>query len=217
MSSSLLVFTIIFYILSLVGSLVLMVVLKNSILEKLKRIQLLHFSLWAITLFFYLLKLEDSFHIAFLMSFCSGLLFSGIMIRSKQLNLVLKVYFASFILSVLVFLYSPSLLFYCINGSLSNYQAPQQFRLKENYFIVQQQSMLTLNDEAIKYKIIRKFGIYNKTLVRNVDFNSRLVNIKSLILSSDSIAVRGYLTSGDSMDLGFIPGVKKEKLTIKRK
>ena len=77
--------------------------------------------------------------------------------------------------------------------------------------------MLTLNDEAIKYKIIRKFGIYNKTLVRNVDFKNRLVNIKPLILTADSIAVRGYLTSGDSIDVGFIPGVKKEKITIKRK
>jgi len=217
MSSSLLVFTIICYILSLVGSLVMMVVLKNTALEKLKRIQLIHFSLCAITLFFYLLKLTDSFHISFLISFCSGLLFSGIMMRSKQLNLLLKVYFGAFTLSVLVFLYSPSLLFYCISGSLGNYQAPQEFRLKENYFIVQQQSMLTLNDEAIKYKIIRKFGIYNKTLVRNVDFKNRLVNIKPLILTADSIAVRGYLTSGDSIDVGFIPGVKKEKITIKRK
>jgi len=150
-----------------------------------------------------------------LAALCSGLSLSVWALRNKHLPWAFKVYFGAYLLSLLVFLWSPSLLFYSISGNLDKYRPEQQFHLEGNTYLVEQQSMLNRDTLATRYKVIRKYGIYNKTLVRNLEFGESVDKVNLYIMNADTIVLRTTLSSGQIKKTGFRPGMKKNTITRK--
>jgi hypothetical protein len=142
------------------------------------------------------------------------LLLSGKFLRDRLAPKLMRFYFGLFLLSVPVFLYSPSLLFYFVSGNINEYKSPIEFYLAENLYAVEQQSMLASDQSQIEFKIIRKFGIYNKTLSRNINFGKHVVKINLLSLNDDSISIRGYYLDGASLDLHLKTGLQKNSITV---
>ncbi len=208
MSSLLLISTIIAYILSLVLSIVL-----AAFSTKLKQVAFFYFSwlhtvLFMIAIAFYFLFPGSSFQqYSCLVAFCTGIIPSLWALRGKYIHKFSKVYFGIYLTSVIFFVTSPSALFYSISGNWKHFRKADEFLLKENCYLTEQTSMLQQNDEQVRYKIIKKYGIYNKTLARNVNFHSRLDSVKLLKFTDETIELRGF-NGSDSIDQAIRPGMK---------
>jgi hypothetical protein len=148
-------------------------------------------------------------------AFCSGLIIAGWAIRKSE-KLVYRIYFGIYFSSVLLFLYSPSLLFYSISGNFANRRTEQQFRLEKNYFLIEQQSMLQLLSNVTAYKVSQKFGIYNRTIARDIRFDGRLDSVQLVALTEDTLILRGYL-QGKKKEINLKPGMNKSHVVRKTK
>ncbi len=146
---------------------------------------------------------------------CSGLLLSGWALRSKFSPLVARYYLSCYLLTIPVFLYSPSLLFYCISGRIDLYHPAASFHLRGNTYLVEQQSMLQISESHRGYKVISKYGIYNKTLARDVFQGRQLIGATLVTLTDDTLIVKGILKDGTSLQIGLKPGMKRETITRK--
>ncbi|MBL7922789.1 MAG: hypothetical protein JNL88_01185 [Bacteroidia bacterium] len=211
-----LIITICLYIVSIVISLLLGMTSRRFNPESIRLPVAFHLILLFLALVFALIFQGHAIsQYMILFSICSGLSLSGWALRNTYLKRPLKIYFGLFLFTVPLFLWSPSLLFYSISGNYGHYRPEQEFRLQSNYFLVEQQSMLHTGMEPVKYKVIRKYGIYNKTLARDLDFRKRLVAVELVRLSEDTLVLEGRLETGQSSRLGVKPGMKKNKITRK--
>jgi hypothetical protein len=206
MTSVLILSTIIFFITSLVGCLILTLSAKKTEDKNLKPAIRIHFLLGIIVLLFFTLNNNiEQFTLAF---FCYGLLLSGIIIR-KNYHLLLKLYFGLFLLLLPFFVYSPSLLAYFITGNYNKVKSPQIINLKENYYLAEQQSMLGLNNELTTYKIYKKNGLYKKTILRNIDFGGKIDSTEVITFTDDTLIIKGFLNKKDTI-LFKKPGIFKK-------
>jgi len=215
MDPILLVVTICFYILSLVTALLLGMTAKRFKPESIR----MFLAVQVILLFFalaILIKFNEFLagNYLLLISICMGTTLAGWAIRNTQLKTPFRIYLLLYLLLVPVFLWSPSRIFYAISGNLQRYKPEQEFNLQSNYYLVEQQSMLQQQDR-VRYKIIRKFGIYNKTLARDVDFGERLHDIRLIELNSDTVILDGVLSDHSLKRIGLKPGMKKNTITRK--
>ena len=131
----------------------------------------------------------------FLFFFCSGIISGGYLLRSKA-PLLLRFYFLLYIASILLFLYSPSMLVRAITLELNDIAQNDQFRLADNYYLEEEQLLMEVSDATVKYKITQHFGVFHKTLARDLRFGSRLDSL--LILSfnpAKGADIRGYISS----------------------
>lgn len=216
MSVSILICTIIFYILSLVSALLLSMSSEKIKKERLKQAIILHFVFFCTAIIIYFFASRDAiYHSLFLATICSGVAVSGWAMRNKYVSVPVKIYFGSYLISILLFLYSPSLLFYLISGNIEKFSANQEIKLKENCYLVRQQSMLGLTDENVRYKVIEKYGIYNKTIIRNLNFTKKIDSVHIITFTNDTVILRGYLPTNDSSDVGFKPGMKENTITVR--
>lgn len=216
MQANLLIVTIITFVLSLVGCIVFAFISNKLSLNFLKLFRNIHVALILISIALFLLAKNHSiYNYCVLFAFCSGLLLSGWTLRSSSASW-LKLYFGLFLLSFAFFLYSPSKLFYTISGSLDKMIPPQNFNLKENYYLVEQQSMLSLNNEKVNYKLIQQFGIYKKTIKRDLNFGSRVNNVKIIEFNTDTIILSGVVNNGQSLKIGFNPNQSKTSIIQRR-
>lgn len=216
MQANLLIVTIITFVLSLVGCIIFAFISNKLSLNLLKVFRTVHVSLILISIaLFIFAKHLSIYNYCVLLAFCSGLLLSGWTLRSSSVNWI-KLYFGLFLLSFALFLYSPSKLFYTISGSLDKMIPPQNFNLKENYYLVEQQSMLSLNSEKVNYKMIQKFGIYKKTIKRDLNFGSRINNAKVLEFTPDTVILSGQDSNGRLLTVGFNPN-QSNKTIIQRR
>lgn len=208
-----LVITICLYIISLVVSMIVAMVTRKVPGEKIRMPLAAH----AVLL---LLGLSFSFIFPgavwagylLLLAVCSGLALSGWAIRNKQLALPLRIYLGLYLLSVLFFLWSPSRLFYGISGNLAKYRSEQQFHLGKNYWLVEQHSMFSTGNEPAQYKFVQKYGIYNKTWVRDIDFGQRVNSVSLLRFDADTLILQAE-PKGQSLIVGFKPGMKKNRIS----
>lgn len=215
MDPILLVFTICLYILSLVVSLLLGMTSRRFAAESIR----LPFAVHAILIFLSIVFLvgfsgQILGHYLLLLGVCSGIALGGWAIRNTWLGWPLRVYLFAYLLSIPVFLWTPSSVFYAISGNYDKWKPEQEFNLESNVFLVEQQSMLQ-EQVKVRYKVIRKFGIYNKTLIRDVDFGSRLSSAKLIELTSDTLILEGVNQSRALVRLGLKPGMKKNTITRK--
>jgi hypothetical protein len=65
--------------------------------------------------------------------------------------------------------------------------------------------------------VIEKYGIYNKTLVRNLNFTQKIDSVHILAFTSDTVILRGFFAGHDSTDRGFRPGRRENTLTTRPK
>ena len=206
MTPVLILSTIIFFITSLVGCLILTLSSKKVSEKNLKPAIIVHFVIGFLALLFTLLSSNiEKFNLAF---FCSGLLLSGIILR-KNYHLLLKIYFGLFLLLILFFVYSPSLLAYFISGNYSKVKSPQTINLKDNIYLAEQQSMLGLSNDFTTYKIYKKNGLYKKTLLRDIDFGGKIDSIQLINFTDDTLIIKGFLNHRDTI-LFKKPGIFKK-------
>ena len=206
MTPVLILSTIIFFITSLVGCLILTLSSKKVSEKNLKPAIIVHFVIGFLALLFTLLSSTiEKFNLAF---FCSGLLLSGIILR-KNYHLLLKIYFGLFLLLLLFFVYSPSLLAYFISGNYSKVKSPQTINLKDNIYLAEQQSMLGLSNDFTTYKIYKKNGLYKKTLLRDIDFGGKIDSIRLINFTDDTLIIKGFLNHRDTI-LYKKPGIFKK-------
>ena len=206
MTPVLILSTIIFFITSLVGCLILTLSSKKASEKNLKPAIIVHFFIGFLALLFTLLNSNiEKFNLAF---FCSGLLLSGIILR-KNYHLLLKIYFGLFLLLLLFFVYSPSLLAYFITGNYSKVKSPQTINLKDNIYLAEQQSMLGLSNDLTTYKIYKKNGLYKKTLLRDIDFGGKIDSLQLINFTDDTLIIKGFLNHRDTI-LYKKPGIFKK-------
>lgn len=147
---------------------------------------------------------------------CSGVAIAGWALRNNSIPWFLRIYLGSYLLSLPVFLWSPSLLFYTISGNYPAYRPEQQLDLGKNYHIIEQQSMLKTGQDSIRYKVVRKFGIYNQTLARNLDFGEPISKATTVKIADDTMIIAVETASAVKDTIGFRPGMKKNTITRKK-
>lgn len=208
-----LVLTICLYIISLVLAMILAMVSRRWPGEKIRLPLALHALLLLLAVVFGILfKGADWTGYFLILTVCSGLALSGWAIRNKSLAMPWRLYLALYLLSIVMFLWSPSQLFYLISGNSEKYRKEQQFHLGKNYWLVEQNSMFSSGKEPAQYKFIQKYGIYNKTWVRNIDFGQSISKVSKLQFSEDTLVLQAEV--GDSViTAGFKPGMKKNRIS----
>lgn len=220
MSAGLLITAIIAYILSLVISLVGMIFSKRINNPWKKRIIIFH----AVFFVCYLLSLvffKATSGNLFLIFFCFGLTVAGMMVRSN-LHLFLKIYYSAFLFSILIFLYSPSLLFSLLTTQKFPVKKGTEFLLSGNYHLIKEKSMLDVSGTFVKYKIVKRTGKFNKTIVRNISFGHEIDSVAVLkFIDEKEASLRGYFSNTDnlpdSMDISTDLKMKDEnEITIHR-
>ena len=218
MSPSLLIASITTFILSLVLALVFAMSAPKINDKFLKFGATVHFTLLSIALFTMLFFSETNLHhYMVLFSCCTGLMLSGYVLREKATPWLLKYYLASYLFLLGLFFYSPSHLMYFISGNLKNCESAQEFQLKENYYLVEQQSMLQLTSKTYTYKVIQKFGIYNRTIARDLSFTDRLTKVDLIQLNEDTLIINGTIPNNKNIIIGLHPGMNSNTIIQKRK
>jgi hypothetical protein len=151
----------------------------------------IHIVLGVFFLFTRIIYKEDV-NIAFLAFFCSGIIAGGIAFGIRAV-MPLRIYFGLFCASILVFIVSPStLLNFLLHPGFSG-SGDKKIPVRNNYFFEVQNSLSVDSANTVQYKLVRKMGMFHRTISRNIDFNGKLDSIRVLNFE-DGIAaeVRGY-------------------------
>lgn len=195
MSLSLLNFLIIGYILSLVACLIVLVIHSRINLTLCRTVALTH-TLIAAILFIQLFQAKGNitFSVAALFAtfICTGILGFAFVVR-KKFPLVIKIYFSLFVLSFPLYLYAPSKVFTLMSLGMLSTENTNEIHLEKNYFLVRQQGMIKTEDVRSSYKIIKRMGMFNKTIARNFIFGFDPDSAKVLKLDENTeISVRAF-------------------------
>jgi hypothetical protein len=186
---------IISYILSLVIALLFVFTAKKLHPGWFRMLAGIHLVLLVFFLFtFFAYDNESRPRLAFLFFFCSGIIIGGLAFGMNK-AIPFKIYFGLFDASVLLFLLSPStLLNFLITAKLG--QSDDLIRVKEKYFLEIQNTFSTGSENTIQYKLIRKTGMFHKTISRNINFNGKLDSVKVLDFQNEMAAeIRGYTST----------------------
>ncbi len=151
----------------------------------------------------------------FLAYICSGILISGLYIRSK-FPLIIKIYFSLFALTLPLFIFSPSMLVnFLLTLNYSDSFGPK-FPLTGKYYL-EAQNVIKENETKPLYKLMLKRGMYKQTIDRDIGFKGRLDSVKVLELNgSHSMRIRGYssivnLVSSEIDSLDVDVSLRKQK------
>ena len=87
---------------------------------------------------------------------------------------------------------------------------------EKNYYLIEQQSMLQLLSNVTAYKVSQKFGIYNRTIARDIRFDGRIDSVQLVTLNDDTLILKGYL-NGNSKEIHLKPGMNKNQIVRKSK
>jgi hypothetical protein len=139
-------------------------------------------------------KEESPRYVSFLIFFCSGIITGGLALGTPT-NLILKIYFGIYCLSIFVFIISPSaLLNFLLTASFARHV--DMIQVRGNYFIERQASTFSNDPTAIGYKLIEKKGMFHRTIARDLDFNGKLDSIR--VISFDEVTntiLRGFTSN----------------------
>ena len=214
MEPVILISTIIFFILSLASSLILAIASPRLNPKILKGIIIFHLVLLIPVLFSYPADYGNHLQQFIILTFyCTALLSSGWVLRSK-FHPVFKIYSSFYLIYSLLFFYFPSLLFYSMSGNIKRYPETIEFKVKDNYFLSGQHSLLNLDEGHTKFKLIQKLGLFNKTIYRDIDFGIKIDTVITLDFTPDTVILQGINhNTGETVKTGFRPGIQKNKIT----
>ena len=182
------------FIISLIIGLALMIVGKNMSREKF----LLLVSIHVIFLFAFIASLllkkngeVNTYNYFFTAFVCTGIILSGLSWRSTS-PMILRFYFSIFVLTIPLFLVSPSILLnFLLTMNFSSTHGPS-FHLDKQYYL-ETQNTSTVEDKKPHYKVILKRGLFHQTIKRDIVFGGKLDSLKIIDKNTDkSIKVRGY-------------------------
>ncbi len=210
--------TICFFIISIVLSLLLALMSRKFQPESIRLPLAFHLVLASFTLVFsFTFPGQVISEYLLLFTVCSGLALAGWALRNSYPGLLLKIYLGIYLVTIPVFFWSPSLLFYTISGNYGLYHPEQEFKLRADYYLMEQQSMLKARELPVRYKVIQKFGIYNKTLARDLDFGKTLARARLIELTEDTLIIEGQTADNQKSRIGLKPGMNKNKIIRKPK
>jgi hypothetical protein len=140
----------------------------------------------------------------FIAFFCSGILISGVLVR-KPYHLILKGYFLLYLLSAMVFIFSPSrMLGFIASGQPDSFNPPR-YHIADNYYLVGQDRSGGSEQGNIAFKLVREMGFFHKTLTRNILLPPATDSLKLLEYQEQKgMKIRAFFLSGnisDSTDL----------------
>lgn len=163
----------------------------------------LHAALAATAVFLFL-RHNHPVYVSLIFSFTvyTGILLFACIVRNN-FALPLKIYASVFLLALPLFVISPSRLITIMTlGHLSASHAGE-LHLTGDYYLEKEHGMIEQKNTEATYKIIRRMGIFNKTLARNIQINFRPDSVKVLFLDEKSeIRLRVYQrTVSDSTDI----------------
>jgi hypothetical protein len=182
------------FILSVISGLILMITSKNIRREKFLLFASFHLLLFLAFIASLLLQKDNDkivINYFFLFYVCSGITLSGMAWRIQVFKF-LKYYFSVFILTIPLFLVSPSTLLNLILTLRASGTNGPSYHIMSRYFIEEQNNSLKTNNTPL-YKVIQKRGMFHKTIQRDLDFGGRLDSIR--LLESDNkktIRIRGF-------------------------
>lgn len=206
MAASLLIVSIILYILSLAASLIIAIASKKFNPHSFPYPAYLHLFFLAAGIISYMAGLKELTSYSILLSVCSALWIAGWGLRNKFIRWPIRIYFSLYLLSILLFLASPSLLIYTITGKLSERSAEKWISMGNNYYLVEQSGMQPARE--LHWKMIRKSGPYKKTIQRDLSFGYIPDSVRIVGMEEDTVILCGYkkTSSGfDSTRYGFRP------------
>ena len=183
---------IILFITSVIAGLIASIVGKNMPKEKFFLYAAIHgMFLFAFIASLILRKDPAAYNYFFLIFICSGLFLSGIAWRSNSF-IGLKIYFSLFVITIAMFILSPSRLVNFLLTTKYKDTLGESFLVRENFFLERQSSSMHAEDLPL-YKLIRKRGLFHSTIQRDLNFNGKLDSIKILEFDKSSLSViRGY-------------------------
>ena len=157
--------TLFFYLLSVVGCLLLFLFSKNITIGSSRSIVITHFIIGIGFLVFYLMKfmVPNWIYISF---WCTGILMAGDVAR-KSFPKVIKVYFLSFLLTVPVFIVSPSRIISLVAGKGFGNPGEGRYRVIDNLYLVRTSDPID-SLGRYKYKFIKEMGFFHKTIARSI-------------------------------------------------
>ncbi|HEX5003084.1 MAG TPA: hypothetical protein VFW78_11365 [Bacteroidia bacterium] len=122
----------------------------------------------------------------FLLSFfCTGIVMAGVVLR-KSFPLIAKIYSGAFLSSALLFFFNPSMVIGIITAGNPNAISPHKYNLYENVYLMEQQNGFNFNNNSPVFKITKEFGVFHKTLTRNIILPDFPVKIESTKLNTES-------------------------------
>ncbi|MCC6385482.1 MAG: hypothetical protein LC117_02505 [Bacteroidia bacterium] len=197
--------TVIIYLISLVTSLILMMVGTRIHQRVIHTIMIFHFLLLVIFLVSWLSETSGGEsgkwidkHLVFLACICSGVMLSGYAIR-MAVNVIIRVYFSLFILTLPVFVYSPSTLISSINFHDRSAIAGKPYPTGlEYYYIEKHNSVLANMEGVIEYKIVKQKNKIKRTIVRHIRLSCEPDNIRKFSIQGDSLIIFELLCPGQS-------------------
>jgi hypothetical protein len=202
---------IIAFITSVIAGLILMIIAKNPSKEKFMLLASLHGILLLAFIASLILRIDpNAFNYFFMVFICSGIVLSGIVWRTDVAKAI-KYYFSLFILTIGMFLLSPSMLVNFLLTTKYSSASGESFLVQENFYIERQNTTMK-SDDMPYYKLIRKRGIFHTTIQRDISFNGKLDSIKVLDFNKqENGLIRGYTSkktfvssSSDSLDVEII-------------
>ena len=222
MSPPLFILTITLYLVCSVASVVASFFAKNIPSRLINTVIIFHF---LVLLFWFFIRNEidtvlnpGTSNYLFLVLFCSGLLVAGNLLR-KSYPIYLKIYFSLFLVSILVFIFSPSkVLGFIASGDISAIN-PKRYKIMESYYFIEQQSIMRSNkDQNSSFKVVREMGFFHKTLAREVLLPQKTDSILMLDFKENkNIFVRIYFNnnnSTDSLDLNVPLVLKRDSSNV---
>ncbi len=122
---------------------------------------------------------------------CSGIILSGLSWRSNS-PVLLRLYFSIFIITIPLFLFSPSMLLNFLLTTNFKSSIGPAFHLQDQYFL-ETQSTSKILDNKPHYKLIFKRGIFHQTIQRDIVFGGKLDSVKVIeIVPDKNMILRGY-------------------------
>jgi hypothetical protein len=191
-SFSLLSFLIILYILSLVCCLAALVVGKIIPMAFSKVAILIHILLLISVVIMAAKYSPAKQPYLFPLFFCSGIICFGLVVR-KSFHALIKIYFGIFLLSLLLFLYSPSSMFTVLSMGILHKNSGDEIPLGKNFYLAKQNAMFTGSNVSASYKVIKRAGLFNKTIARDFEFGFSPDSARILQFAENSeISLRIY-------------------------
>lgn len=185
------------YIISLAAAIFLMILKSESWQKKLPRFVAAHGMLFILVIvinllaYFQLIAVPVKQFINLLFC-CAGVALCGAVLKSKM-NALIKSYYAVFALSAIIFVVSTSTLVSLIADLRPFSNSENRFALGNNFYLELQTSMLSYNEVAPRYKLYKRIFYFNKTLIRDLDFNDKINRVISTkLIGEDSVSLSLY-------------------------
>lgn len=217
MNSQLLIISISLYIICIIAALILAITGKKISSPFLKIFSFSHFSFAIALIILYLFTEVNALSWwLILLFFCSGLLFSGIILR-KINNLFIKLYFILFPLALVLFVYSPARFFKTIyTGDFNNFKS-NKISLSNNYFLARQ-DIFTETEKGFNYKIYHKKGLMNETIATGITTEEKIDSVEVLLIEpGDTLIMRTFNALTGSNDISVSLKFKNKRNLIQQK